>query len=263
MPLIDKSALRGQISPPIDQDLAEQLLAEYISQERRYVLRDWEPSTLDGGQFAEAAARIVYHIDSTNLSPRKSVDDCLSYVEDPKQRNAHHFPDRKSALHLARTLRVIYKFRSDRGAIHIDPVYTANHLDAKLVIDDSRWVLAEILRIFWKGDRAAVASAIREILQYELPVIGKFEDIILVQRTDCNVEEEILLLLHYSGEVGLSQGKLTKYIPRDPGGISRKIKELGPAGKRQIIKLANGNFRLTDVGSKKVLMSLAPKLTLQ
>src|SRR5437016_4414822 len=117
MALIDKDTLHRQLVPPLDGPLANQLLAEYISQEKRFVLRDWEPSTLDGGQFTEAAARIIYHIDSANLNRRKGVDDCLSYVEDANQNNQHHFPERKAALHLARVLRTIYKFRSDRGAI--------------------------------------------------------------------------------------------------------------------------------------------------
>src|SRR5437762_6036451 len=112
MPLIDKSTLKEQISPPLHGNLVEQILSEYISQERRFVMREWEPSTQDGGQFAEAAARIIYHIDSGNLSPRKGVDDCLSYIEDPKQTNTHLLPERKAALHLARVLRTIYKFRS-------------------------------------------------------------------------------------------------------------------------------------------------------
>src|SRR5947199_8957837 len=111
MALIDKDTLHRQLVPPLDGPLANQLLAEYISQEKRFVLRDWEPSTLDGGQFAEAAARVIYHIDSGNLNRRKSVDDCLSYIEDRKQNNRHLFPERKAAIHLTRDLRTVYKFR--------------------------------------------------------------------------------------------------------------------------------------------------------
>jgi hypothetical protein len=88
MALIDKQSLLSDLTVRLDSQLAEQLLSEYISQEKRYVLRDREPATLDGGQFVEAAARIVYHVDSGNLNRRKSVGDCLSYVEcqDPPER---------------------------------------------------------------------------------------------------------------------------------------------------------------------------------
>src|SRR6266849_5277946 len=162
MALVDKESLLRDLTLRLDPVLTEQLLAEYISQEKRYILRDWEPATLDGGQFVEAAARLVYHMDSGNLNQTKTVDECLGYVEDPKNQSNHAFPDRKSARHICRVLRTIYKFRSDRGAIHIDPLYTANQLDSRLVIDGCRWVLSEILRVFWTGDRQQVAKAIRE-----------------------------------------------------------------------------------------------------
>jgi hypothetical protein len=135
MPSLDKAAILAAICPPLDNRLAEQLFDEFVSLERRYVLREWEPATLDGGQFAEAASRLIYHQYSSTLNRRKSVHDCLSYVEDHNSSNPHHFPDRKAALHLAKVIRTIYKFRSDRGAVHIDPDYTANHLDSKLVLE--------------------------------------------------------------------------------------------------------------------------------
>lgn len=160
MALIEKSSLLTQLSVRLDSVLAEQLLSEYISGEKRYILREWEPATLDGGQFVEAAARIMYHMDSGNLNRSKAVGECLNYVEDQQNGSRHSFPDRKSSIHLSRVLRTIYKFRSDRGAVHIDPVYTANQLDSRLVIDNSRWVLSELLRVFWSGDKVEVAKAI-------------------------------------------------------------------------------------------------------
>jgi hypothetical protein len=53
MGLIEKSALLAALSPPLDHLLASQLLDEFVSAERRFIQRDWEPAELDGGQFAE------------------------------------------------------------------------------------------------------------------------------------------------------------------------------------------------------------------
>lgn len=61
---MSKTHIVTQISPPLDQQLAELLIEEFTSLERRCFLGDWEPATLDGGQFAEIASRIIYHIDS-------------------------------------------------------------------------------------------------------------------------------------------------------------------------------------------------------
>jgi hypothetical protein len=253
-------SLLSGLCPPVDRPLAEQLLSEYISQERRYILSDWEPATLDGGQFVEAAARILYHQDSGRLDRRKKVDDCLKYVEAPEGQHTHAFPNRRSALHTTRVLRTIYKFRSDRGAVHIDPEYTANQLDSRLVIDNCRWALSEILRLFWNGDRRHVAKAIRELTQYEVPAVGRYEDQLIVERTDCTAQEEILLLLHAAGEGGLSRAELGQFARKAPSKITEAIQALEE--KRQILSWRDGKFRLTALGTKNVLERLGGKLRL-
>jgi len=236
------------------------MLDEFVSLERRYVLRDWEPATLDGGQFCEAVARLLYQQDSGLLDHRPSVDRCLKYVEDPA--NVHSYPDRKSALHTSKVLRMVYKFRSDRGAVHIDPVYSANQLDSKLVIEGCRWVLSELLRVFWTGDRGSVASAIREIIQYDIPAIGNYEGRLMVQRVDCSVEEEIMILLHHAGEKGLSRRELGRYVHYPAPRITEALSELSSSRSRKILKLTSGNYRLTDRGIQSVLTDLADKLVL-
>ena len=262
MPTIDRVTLIASICPPLDKQLTEQLLDDFVSLERRYVLRDWEPATLDGGQFTEAASRILYHQDSGNLDRRRQVDKCLTYVEDPTNNNQHNYPERKSALHTAKVLRTIYKFRSDRGAVHIDPQYSANHLDSKFVVDCVRWVLSEILRVFWTGNRADVAVAIRAIVEYDVPVIGNYEGQLIVQRVDCTAEEEILILLYHAGEKGLSRSELGKYVPKAPARVTENLSRLSSNRMRQVIKLGNGNYRLTDLGIQRVLRELGAKLVI-
>lgn len=260
MPAVDKLFLLGSLCPPLDPSLTEQLLDEFVSQERRFVLQDFEPSTLDGGQFTEAAARILYHADSGTLQAGRSVNKCLEYVEDSANSRVHLFPDRKSSLHITKVLRTIYKFRSDRGAVHIDAAYSANHVDSKLVLECTRWVLAEVLRIFWTGDRKLVAKAIREIVEYEIPVVGNFEGRLMIQRTDCTAEEEIVILLHHAGELGLTRTALGQYVAKDASTVTRALKNLASSKVRQVVKIPSGHFRLTDLGTQRVLTQLADKL---
>ena len=262
MPLIDKTALLAAICPPLDQCLAEQMIDEFPSLERCYVLREWEPATLDGGQLAEASARLLYQQDSGILNRRKGVNDCLTYVEDPTNSNAHAFPGRKASLHVARVIRTIYKLRSDRGAVHIDPDYTANHLDSKLVLENCRWVISEFLRLFWTADRRQVAAAIRQIVQYEIPVIGLYDGRPLVQRVDCTAEEEVLILLHHSGEHGLSRTQIGKSVPRSAPTVTRALANLASPSRREIVRLQNGNYRLTDIGIRCLLTEMADKLVI-
>ncbi|MHC4406777.1 MAG: hypothetical protein ACYTG0_44715 [Planctomycetota bacterium] len=262
MPNIDKRTLLGALSPPLDHTLTEQMLDEFLSIERRYALRDWEPATLDGGQFAEASARLIYHQDSGNLSRRRAVNRRLEYIEDPNNNSSHAFPGRKSSLHLCKVIRTVYKFRSDRGAVHIDPDYSANQLDSRLVIETTRWILSEILRVFWQGDRTTVAAAIREIVEFDVPIIGQYDGRLLVQRTDCTTEEEILLLLYQAGEEGLSRRQLGDFVQKDASGVTRALKALSSTKRRQVILTADRNYRLTDLGIKRVMDDLSEKLHL-
>lgn len=261
MSLVEVQQLLAAIAPPLDASLSRQLLDEFVSLERRYIQRDWEASELDGGQFAEILARLLYAQDSGNINRNKSLDDCLGYIENDQV--SHLIAPRTTALHLSRILRLVYKIRSQRGAVHISPTYKPNQMDSRLVIECVRWALMEVLRVFWQGDRERVAKAIREILQFDVPAIGHFGRQILVQRTDLAAKEELLILLHYAGEAGLSRLDLGRHAMRAPSTVSDTLKWLSSANVRQVVQLANGNYRLTDLGSREIRKNLAPKLLLE
>jgi hypothetical protein len=263
MPLIDKVTLVARLAPPLDHPLTESLVDEFISLERRFIQRDWEPAQLDGGQFCEVLARILYHQDSGNLNPSKDYDECLTYIEDQKSQNTHAITPHRDALHLAKVLRTTYKFRSQRGGVHISPLYKPNHMDSKVIIEMVRWLFAETLRVFWSGvDREQVAKAIRELLTFDVPCIGKFEEVIMVQRTDLSAEEEVLVLLHYAGEQGFSRTDVGKYAMVSPASVTTALKSLTAPDVREVIKLPSGKFRLTDLGSKRIREKLPDKLLL-
>lgn len=260
MALAEKRGLIAAIAPPLDHFLSSQLVDEFISAERRFVQRDWEPAELDGGQFCEILARLLYHQDSTVLNRNKSFEDCCKYLENDQV--SHAVQPRQISLHLVRVLKTIYKFRSQRGAVHVSASYTPNHMDSKLIIECVRWAMAETLRVFWQGDRELVAKTIRELLQFDVPCVGQFGDVLLVQRTDLSVEEEVLVMLHFAGELGFSRAELGRTVGASPSSITRAIQKLESPASRQIVKLANGCYRLTDLGSRRIREQLADKLLL-
>lgn len=240
--------------------LAEQLVDEFVSIRRRYILRDWEPAELDGGQFSEIAGRILHHLDSGNLDRGRDFADCQRDIQNDA---VSHSLDRADAKMLFSVLQVVHRFRSKRGAVHISPRYKANQMDARYMVEAVRWSMLELVRIFWTADHEAAASAIRELLQFDVPVIGRFENVILVQRTDLRAEDEVLVLLHFAGEVGFTRRELGSFCKLSAPSVTRALDSLTSPQRREVVLMDNGRYRLTDLGQKRVRENLAEKLLLE
>ena len=121
-------------------------------------------------------------------------------------------------------------------------------------------MFAEALRIWWKDDREQVAAAIRELLQFDVPAVGKFENVLMVQRTDLTPADQILVLLHYAGENGFTRKQLGQYVMHPAPRVTEALDYLKGPSSRKVVKLGSGNLRLTDLGSKHVREQLADKL---
>lgn len=260
MGLVEKKQLVARLSPPLDALLAAQLLDEFVSIERRYIQRDWEPAELDGGQFCEVLGRLLYQADSGMVNRAKDLQQCLKYIDNDQV--PHAISPRHDAIHLAGVVGLVYKFRSQRGAVHISPNYSPNHMDSKLIVENVRWCMMECLRVLGQGDREGIARAIRELLQFDVPCIGSYEGALLVQRTDLTAREEVMVLLHYAGEEGMTRADLGRFAQFSPPAITNAIQSLCSAKVRQAIKLSSGRIRLTDLGAKFLREQLADKLLL-
>jgi hypothetical protein len=150
--LTDRQALVAKLCPPLDATLTEQLVDAFVRMEKRYIQGDWGPSGVDDGMFSEALARILYHRDSGTLNLRKPIGECLEYIEDPKAAVPHALGvpattiRRSDVVYVARVLRMIWKFRSDRGIAHLSASYNANQMDSRLMAEMVRWCMNESLR---------------------------------------------------------------------------------------------------------------------
>ena len=250
---MDASAVLAQIAPPLDESLAKSMLSAFVEQEQRFLAGDFKPSTLDGGHFCEAVARLVYSIDSGTLASKKSVDECLKRIDDTRPDVAHQFPQIDAARQIGRVIRSIYKVRSSRGAVHLSPDYTANELDSRLVLDNSRWILAEMLRIFWPQAKAEdLALTVAELVEFESPLIAVYDQLPFVLRTDLSAAEEILLVLLWYGTGGCDRTTLLAAVRRPKKTTSNTIARLVSASDRRVVRLADGHYRLTPLGAKSV-----------
>ena len=86
---------------------------------------------------------------------------------------------------------------------------------------------------------------------------------IVVQRTDLTAEEEILVLLHYAGELGFSRKELGQHCMRSAPAITIALQDLVSPSCREVVLLPCKNYRLTDLGSRRIREGLVEKLLLE
>lgn len=240
--------LKAALAKEVDSQLAEQLIGEVVSIEEAFLLRKWKYTELDGGRFAEVAARIAYSVDSGNLSHMKGVDECLKYIDNDQV--PHHFPERQASIHLAKVIRAVYKLRSQRGAVHVSPTYTANEIDSRLIVEAVRWLIADLLRIFVKGDREQVAATIRSLARFPQPIIRQYQDLPLLQSVSFTTEEEVLAHL-LNADDGMTTSSLITAIPKAASGVRQALKNLSAARSRQVVQ-RSGKWFITDLGIARI-----------
>jgi hypothetical protein len=250
------SELTAALAKVVDAQLAAQLVQEAMSLEEAFLLKRWKYTELDGGRFAEVAARIVYAADSGNVSLTKGVDDCFKYVDNNQVQ--HDFPEKQAAGHFARVIRSIYKLRSQRGAVHVSPTNTANEIDSRLIVESARWVLAEIMRIFVQSNREQVAEAIRNLARFPQPLIRTYGEVPLLQSISFSTEEEVLAHLLYA-EDGRLIRDLISAIPKDQSSVRRAVKKLAAAQCRQTI-LRGERWFITDLGIGRIEDKIAKEV---
>ena len=243
----------AQLATTVDPTLAKQLIDEAVSLEEAFALRRWKYTELDGGRFAEVAARIVYAADSSNVSLSKSVDDCLRYIENAQV--AHRFPQPKSAVHLSKILRAIYKLRSQRGAVHVSPTYTANEIDSRLILEAARWTLAEILRVLGGIAQDELAEIVRSLSRFPQPLMRIYGETALLQSTTFTTEEEVLAHLLFA-DAGMTQPELISVIPKDASGVRRAVAKLIDPKQRQAV-VRGGRYLITDLGIVRIERKIA------
>jgi hypothetical protein len=248
-----------QLSTVIDAGLARGAVGSYVEMEQRFLAGDWGPSELDGGHVCEAVSRCLLQYDTgiiDNVALPGKIEQILT---DSQGAHTHKLilQDRK---HVTKMINAVYKLRSDRGVAHISPIYTANAMDAMLVLHASKWIFAEMLRLVWNGDRNVVGEVIGQLAQLEHAVIHELDGQPLVLIEKISAPDEILVLLNHAPSHQLSRAKLRDDAKQKPQNVNVAINRL--IGTKDIRPLVGStDVALTPKGQKRVREEVMPKLT--
>ncbi|MGH9803385.1 MAG: hypothetical protein ACRD82_23730, partial [Blastocatellia bacterium] len=163
----------------------------------------------------------------------------------------------KDRYHIAKVIEVTYKFRSDRGPVHISPIYTANYMDSMLVLHTGKWMLAEFLRLAWKRDTETIAEVIAQLVQLEHSLIHELDDKPLVLARNISAPDEVLLLLNHAPNNRLRRAVLREQASNQkPQNVSTAINRLISS---KDIRPIDEEVALTPNGQKRVFEEILPK----
>lgn len=258
MPLSSKQLI-AELSKVVDPNLSASIVESYVEMQQRYFAGDWQPAELDGGRLCEAVSRALYQLDCGYVTHAELPGTLCDWLEDFNNKRPHALKE-TDRRHFCRAIRLVYKFRSDRGAVHISTVYSANEMDSVLMLHVGKWMFAEFLRLAWNKDRKIIAETIADIIQLEHPIIHEMDGTPLVLDHGVSAPEEVLMLLGHADGHKMQKSELTRQAKNNTANsVGTAISRLAKSNEIRTTGTA-GEIALTPKGQKRVIQKIVPKL---
>ena len=204
--------VRASLVAAADDLLADVLLTEFDELMKRFHLRDFRPSELSGGRFAEAAFRVCQRAAVGKYTaigrqlPRTDI--LLRDLESA----ASDTCDDTFRIHIPRALRLLYDLRSTRDVAHLGNGVSPNFTDSSLTIAVSAWVMSEFVRVFHQCDSIIAQQIVDTLMQRQLPLIWTRGNAVRVLDPELDYWEKALLILYHFQPELVSDEQLFKWL---------------------------------------------------
>ena len=239
------ASLHKALGPALAENMVtahEKLFAEFRK-------GDAEAALNAAGKFVEHVLRAIEQI-RTGATPKeiKSVAGTIKAIEADG-----NLPELLRVLVPRIASAMLFDVRSKRGAAHVKEI-NPRHIDASLAAQAAGWILAEFVRLYHVAEENAVMEAMATLVQYNVPLIEKFEDEIVIT-TPLHPETEVLLMVSASEPNGIDRKGLGSRVKHSAVAITRAVQKL--EARRHIHKTRAGAFRITGPGERNLVEQLA------
>jgi len=225
--------LQAQLLANLPPSLRQELLDAYAEVLRNFRERRWEPSELNGGKLCE----IVYSIikgytagtfPARSSKPRNMVDACQALEREPATFS------RSVRVQIPRMLMALYEVRNNRGVGHVGGDVDPNHMDATCVLAMSKWLLAELVRVFHNVSTEQATAAIDALVERTLPTVWKVGDNLRVLDTSMSMRDRALTLL-YQRQGAVPEVDLSRWVEHSSSSVFRRD-VIRPAHKAKLLE---------------------------
>jgi hypothetical protein len=180
--------------------LRDELLAAVNSVVKNYREGRWEPAELNGGKLCEVvysilAGMVAGKFPDRAKKPKNMLDACKALEQADQS-----FP-RSVRVQIPRILIALYEVRNNRGVGHVGGDVDPNHMDARLVLELSKWLLAELVRLFHGVNTQEAQQTVDGLIERTVPTIWSVANKKRVLSIDLSYKQKVLLLLYAESPV--------------------------------------------------------------
>lgn len=163
---------------------------------RNFAEGRWEPAELNGGKLCEAAYSICKGVADGSLPARaqkpKNMIGACKVLEQATQ------APRSIRIQIPRMIVALYEVRNNRNVGHVGGDVDPNHMDAICVLQMSKWIVAELVRVLHQLPVDDAAELVDALVEREVPLVWKVGDKKRVLDPEMSMKDKTLLLLHGS-----------------------------------------------------------------
>lgn len=205
--------------PPMLRDELINALNEVL---RNYLERRWEPSELNGGKLCEVVYTILRgHVEGKFSSKASKPPNMVDACKRLEQADSKTFP-RSVRIQIPRMLVALYEIRNNRGVGHVGGDVDPNLMDATAVVAMSKWMVAELIRVFHAVSTEEAQDLVEAVVEHSLPVIWKVGGVVRVLKSGMEAKDKILVLLYHS-RTWVSEEELLRWVEYSNSTNFRKI----------------------------------------
>jgi hypothetical protein len=176
--------------------IRKELLGAFEEILRNFRERRWEPAELNGGKLCEVIYSILRgHVDGRMPARASKPRNMLEACQAIEKVDATKAP-RAVRIQIPRMLIALYEVRNNRGVGHVGGDVDPNLMDARVVVEMSKWVMADLVRVFHALDTLEATRVVETLMERTVPTVWEIGGKRRVLPRGLSKKNETLLLLY-------------------------------------------------------------------
>jgi len=236
------------LADKIPQVLVDDILTSYEKILKEFVSLNYEGTLKEGGIFVEHIRRVLVYLKEHKIE-NEAPWHFENYMKD--LRNDNNLPESLRIL-IPRMTLPVYDLRSKRrDVVHVKE-NVASYMDAYFCVTACSWIIAELVREFYKEGLQGgqeIIKIIRNLMSEKVPLV-EFHNGKIFVNGDVSCPDEILVILYYSSN-GLEKSEILNCLKdlREENTINVALRRL--VKDRYIIK-RDKKYYISSLGKQRV-----------